>query len=256
MIVDRSTAILKGLRALKQGKLGDAASYLAKGQPPRSGYRKKKGSKRKQRGSSVALPADRREAKDWANNYLEFHFGWSPMLKDIYDACEVLSQDFPPSLVTGTGGSKFATNNYVNNTRTIRTGTVRVKVRARVRVTNPNLLLASKLGLVNPLSVAWELVPFSFVVDWFVNVGDFLGSFTDLLGLSLEDAHTTMLQKIDRSEAWTPSPPNVAQLQVDRTFSMHRYGGIAGPTIQMKPFKGFSVRRGLAAVSLLVQSMK
>lgn len=33
----------------------------------------------------------------------------------------------------------------------------------------------------NPFVTAWELVPFSFVVDWFVNVGDWLQSQTATL---------------------------------------------------------------------------
>jgi hypothetical protein len=30
---------------------------------------------------------------------------------------------------------------------------------------------------INPITTAWELIPLSFVVDWFVNVGDFLQSY-------------------------------------------------------------------------------
>jgi hypothetical protein len=33
----------------------------------------------------------------------------------------------------------------------------------------------------NPLSTAWELVPFSFVVDWFVNVGDWISAQSSIL---------------------------------------------------------------------------
>jgi len=31
-----------------------------------------------------------------------------------------------------------------------------------------------QLGLSRPLTSAWELVPYSFVIDWFVGVGDWL----------------------------------------------------------------------------------
>ena len=31
---------------------------------------------------------------------------------------------------------------------------------------------------VNPFSTAWELVPLSFVVDWFVNIGDYITALT------------------------------------------------------------------------------
>jgi len=37
----------------------------------------------------------------------------------------------------------------------------------------------SSLGL-NPLATAWELIPYSFVLDWFVNVGDYITRRTSL----------------------------------------------------------------------------
>jgi hypothetical protein len=37
------------------------------------------------------------------------------------------------------------------------------------------------LGVTKPLSVIWELVPFSFVVDWFVSVGEWISSLEDEL---------------------------------------------------------------------------
>jgi len=39
------------------------------------------------------------------------------------------------------------------------------------------------LGVLNPIATLWELVPLSFVVDWFVNVGDVLSSLTATAGL-------------------------------------------------------------------------
>jgi hypothetical protein len=33
---------------------------------------------------------------------------------------------------------------------------------------------AARWYSLNPVSIAWELMPFSFVVDWFMNVGDYL----------------------------------------------------------------------------------
>lgn len=37
--------------------------------------------------------------------------------------------------------------------------------------------LAASLNLNNPLGIKWESIPFSFVVDWFVNVGDFIDTY-------------------------------------------------------------------------------
>lgn len=41
--------------------------------------------------------------------------------------------------------------------------------------------LAQLAGLgVNPLTTAWELIPYSFVIDWFVNMGDYITRSTSL----------------------------------------------------------------------------
>ena len=41
---------------------------------------------------------------------------------------------------------------------------------------------------VNPFATAWELVPLSFVVDWFVNIGDVLAAGTSLVAYAQESA--------------------------------------------------------------------
>lgn len=41
-------------------------------------------------------------------------------------------------------------------------------------------------GLVNPLSLAWEVIPYSFVVDWFLPIGTTLASISAPSGLSFK----------------------------------------------------------------------
>lgn len=36
--------------------------------------------------------------------------------------------------------------------------------------------LPGRFGLLNPLEVIWELVPLSFVADWFLPIGDYLSA--------------------------------------------------------------------------------
>lgn len=44
------------------------------------------------------------------------------------------------------------------------------------------LRTASELGLLNPFELAWELLPGSFIADWFIPVGDFLSQLDADLG--------------------------------------------------------------------------
>lgn len=48
---------------------------------------------------------------------------------------------------------------------------------------NPGLRQLNGLGLLNPALLWWELLPYSFVVDWFLPVGDVLTSLTAGIGM-------------------------------------------------------------------------
>jgi len=42
-----------------------------------------------------------------------------------------------------------------------------------------------RLGLLNPVAVLWEVVPLSFVVDWFIPIGTYLASLDAMAGVSI-----------------------------------------------------------------------
>lgn len=87
-----------------------------------------------------------------------------------------LTNPYAPYLL---GSTYIATNSRYNVN-------VVVKAWARARiVSNPGRLIHT-LGL-NPLQVAWELLPGSFIADWALNVGDYIQSATAMAGLSIED---------------------------------------------------------------------
>lgn len=184
MIEARALQLFRAARALKRGDLRGLAIQLSLN-PERVRRRVEKlGPK----------------AKDLANVWLEFTFGWAPLLSDIASCVEVLQQDFPISPIKGRSSfTVSSTNNISDSWAWLKTNersvTVKVQYRGSVRITNSNLLLANSLGFVNPVSVAWELVPFSFVVDWFLPVGRFLESFTDFVGLSLEQTAYTITRE-------------------------------------------------------------
>lgn len=51
------------------------------------------------------------------------------------------------------------------------------------KVDSAHLDLLSSLGLTNPLSVIWELTPYSFVIDWLLPIGNILQALSSSLGL-------------------------------------------------------------------------
>jgi hypothetical protein len=59
---------------------------------------------------------------------------------------------------------------------------VEIVVRAGVLTAIENLNTLQVWGGLQPIEAIWELIPFSFIVDWFFNVGDTLASFTPNFG--------------------------------------------------------------------------
>jgi hypothetical protein len=254
-IMSHVTSIAKSIQAVKKGDIVGAAKAL---------------------GVSVSgNRADRikKRAKQASDRWLELHFGWEPLVQDIGSSIDILQ---------GTGQSSSTNAQHIRVGSTF-TGTYAFRVdnsdssgyevfdhRYRwsggtrmggiTLVDNPNLAIANQMGFVNPLSVAWEAVPFSFVADWFGNVGQCLGAMTDFLGFQLKDGWTTTLKKTDYSRGQDSHLLNPYVLIREEAFSVRRIeikrtGGISSPVFRLTPFKGFSPARGATAVSLLVQQM-
>lgn len=53
----------------------------------------------------------------------------------------------------------------------------------------------------NPFKTAWELIPYSFVVDWFLNVGDLITSQTSI-NLASQTVCCTSVRKRETTEIW------------------------------------------------------
>lgn len=210
-------------------------------------------------------------AKEAGNNWLEFWLGWSPLVGDIGNAVDVLQLPMPPFFVKARASESFVDisgysggvpygGNRVLSTRL--DTTVRWILSGRVQVTNPNLYLANQLGFVNPVAVFWATVPFSFIVDWFVNVGDFLGSFTDFWGVDLRDVYRTRYSVVGKTErdTWTYPPAaksDKAYMYVGRVVSMHRNLGLPpGPALTVRAPWRLSSTRALTSVSLLLQQLR
>lgn len=207
--------------------------------------------------------------RDAAKLWLEYWFGWSPLIGDIYNATQILQSQGPKLKAMGkaTVHSPYQKlGRPINNPAwdwqyDFPDWRFRTLIQAEVQVTNKNLFRADQLGLINPASVAWELIPFSFLVDWFIPVGDFLEEFTAYAGLTFKNPFTTRSCRGSGRQwvmTWSPaSSYGVSQMQGTEVRYMSRELGYPGITWPLpKAFKGFSVTRGATAISLLVTILK
>lgn len=274
MIEKRALQIFDFARALRKGRIKHAAEILGVSAHP--SYHKicqdlsVRGQLRKARFKrDVRLKAKAQKAfltendKTYSDLFLEFHFGWSPLVSDVYDSIDVLQRDIPVGRVIGRAkgsqdfdlGSKSGTVTRVNKHKI----DVKVVVGATVSVSNPNLALANQLGVINPASLVWEVVPFSFVVDWFVNVGSFLESFTEFAGYNVTDPFTSTFTH-DTSELATYDTRAIPYYGTSLAAS-YKYGswganrvlGLPGVALQVRSPWRVSPTRAATAIALLIQ---
>lgn len=236
MVRNRAMTMYKAARSLRKGDIGSMASHL--------GVRVK----RKHRGFK---PRPEAVAETW----LEYWFGWSPFVSDFYNVAEVMTQPLPGGRYTATARSPWY-HHAENDTWDIRcSGGFRAKMGADVYLDNPNQFLIQQLGLANAAQVAWELVPFSFLVDWVTDFGSFLGSFTDFYGCTVGNAYyTTFLEFEDEHRLTDPhvhGSSGVTGCAMYRTADLYR----PMPNLQVTANLGQSLTRTATAVSLLTTTL-
>lgn len=201
----------------------------------------------------------RKIAKEWSNIWLAYHFGWEPLVKDIHAAIETVSKPFEPKTIEVKGktvlcNQRRSWNDTYTNGYCAVEGKVRCKVGATVKVDDQYAYVAGRWGVVNPAVIAWELIPFSFVVDWFSNVGDFLNQGTDLLGISITNPYHTVFMRLKSTyiDSYKRPYSGLRKIDMESTY-MERFTSIPDVTLGKRPPYRLSVVRAATAISLLVQ---
>jgi hypothetical protein len=71
------------------------------------------------------------------------------------------------------------------------------RVRYGIHYTMPSPLIAflATTGFTNPINLGWELIPFSFVLDWFLPVGQYLEALSAWDGLDFKQGYKTTFTK-------------------------------------------------------------
>jgi len=121
--------------------------------------------------------------KNWGNKWLEYQYGWRPLVNSIYGTFDALMHRrlYEYQRVKGksrSGSTWFATYddfNGVGSREIVKQDTsYRYMVVAEFKTKNTIQQQLSGYTSLNPVSIAWELLPYSFVVDWVYDIGGYL----------------------------------------------------------------------------------
>lgn len=210
-----------------------------------------------------------------ANAWLEYTYGWTPFMNDVRSAVNTLMDvvDRPDNRI----GRVFSQKKSHNESYTpeligyawepFLRGWIQGKVLTDLsyRLTwyfKPSSAdLPGRFGLTNPAEVIWELVPFSFVADWFLPIGDYLKSldapwrFVHHGGAYGAREEYNISYSPTRAEGWNYVYGGYSK---SRTLGVYRgaLDSIPMPTLASMSFEAdVGARRAISSIALLRQQM-
>lgn len=116
--------------------------------------------------------------KRWANNWLEYTYGWKPLMNDLYSAVnEVnhIAEDFKIFSEKATVKHEEiyrSEGDYITVDTQLQSN--RTKYTVLLSPANSTISTVARFTSLNPASIAWELTPMSFVFDWFIDIGGYM----------------------------------------------------------------------------------
>ena len=184
MVADTALALGRAMKGIKNGNLKAVGDAL--------GIREPKD-----------LP--RRLSSAW----LQLQYGWKPLLSDVHEALTLLDSSPLQKQFRSTHRVSTAIPPIMDDLGDWphrKGGSILDKVTTTclVTVVDSDRLRLSQLGLDNPALLAWELLPFSFVADWFYPIGPWLEAQTAMSGISISDFSVTYTRELSLSVQFFP----------------------------------------------------
>jgi len=144
-------------------------------------------------GNLIAHTHPSKLSKNAAARWLEYVYAWKPLASEVYSAQELVKSHANTTKVvrvvrqkkekglplpSGSGGALWYDLQSPIECE------YSSKVVLYASMSNKYINMAKDWGCYNPASIAWEAVPYSFVVDWFLPVGNVLEAWTASDGYS------------------------------------------------------------------------
>jgi len=127
-----------------------------------------------------------------SNRWLELRYGWMPLIQDIHGSVEELQMalERPRFRKISVRKSEVFEDrfdgifiDYAGKQRKYSRSMYRKTVVKVVCYLRQDSSISTRLGFTNPVNLAWELLPYSFVIDWLIPIGDWLNSLDACVGV-------------------------------------------------------------------------
>lgn len=207
-----------------------------------------------------------RASKDFSENWLQLQYGWLPLLADVENAAQFAAHHLNvgfQQVVRVSLRKQFGTlqNSSPSNILLPLNGQADFEIsylnRKSIKATLKEVNVPQLSGLTDPWSVAWEILPYSFVVDWFVPVGQWLSARG--LKQALSGSFVISQKKVGYVRGMRLNPANHLQSSKDYwdsagSFTRTISSSLPIPQPSVKGVgEALTWKRATSAVALLVQ---
>ncbi|DAD52477.1 maturation protein [ssRNA phage SRR5467090_3] len=232
-IADRAKKLAKSIAYLRKGDVRRSFHAVYGHYPPKS---------RKINGDRYDLPIrngriSAPQSRAVAQTVLEIQYGWRPLVNDAYEGAVWLAAKLKKPMVHRQvqrlqrvgPASDLKPKTWISFTQQ------QVLVKKQIVAYLSEGFADSSLNLWNPAEMAWELLPWSFVVDWFIPIGEYLNARGVASKLTGTFVTTTTYQKkfwgsrfygdparceeITNILDWGGIPPTWYETQISRSVS-------------------------------------
>lgn len=190
--------------------------------------------------------------------WLQYRYGWKPLVNTVYNSYELLTSQLERPLLMSAQvtipGSSLVQGQVVHPGFVTSGGGV-WSTRCRVHAALDSRLfnMANTLGVSNPASIAWELVPFSFVIDWGLPIGDLLEAMSASQGLDFIGGWDAYRSEFTATAIMTPFTgymPERARIVSASGFYYKRTPLSSFPALRPYAKSPFSTANVITAVAL------
>lgn len=196
-----------------------------------------------------------------ADAWLGWSYGVRPILSDVHQSVNLLKKKseenaVPYEVISARESFPIRALLSTKDGHRRIDGTIAARGKIYFSIDNPLTRQLQSLGLTNPLSIGWELIPFSFVIDWMVPIGDFIQAVEPPRGVSFSTGWMSVHVRGSSSQLlkWADGTETSYSTQ-EYYRKRSRMGQFPKYTFTV-PDLSLTKSKAASALALMIQSMK